>query len=202
MIDFIGNIGRTKEAKGKNDAVRTLFSDTIKGMFGVSDMEDLPDSVKAAMKLNDYGKGKPLTARRIRAVQTAVDQYLASVAQEVGVPADDSFKDLFRQVQLACHDDKVALSIVTANIKPILIDSSRNLRSVADIQAKVADIVASCDELRQVANGNQAVLVAGKMCLIAQNGKALTGRRVRWRARWHWRCRNARIPWVASIRRP
>ena len=40
-------------------------------MFGGEN--HIPDSVKAAMKLEDYGKGKPLTARRILAVKAAID---------------------------------------------------------------------------------------------------------------------------------
>ena len=35
----------------------------VADMFGGEN--HIPDSVKVAMKLEDYGKGKPLTARRI-----------------------------------------------------------------------------------------------------------------------------------------
>lgn len=47
-------------------------------MFGVSDEKQLPASVQDAMKLEDYGKGKPLSARRIRTVKAAVDQMKAA----------------------------------------------------------------------------------------------------------------------------
>ena len=72
--DFIGNIGRRSASSSKNDAVRELFKSTILGMFGVSDENKLPEPVRTAMKLDDYGKGKPLSARRIRTVKAAVDQ--------------------------------------------------------------------------------------------------------------------------------
>ena len=40
-------------------------------MFG--GVDHIPDNVKDAMKMQDYGKGKPLTARRILAVKAAID---------------------------------------------------------------------------------------------------------------------------------
>ena len=70
--DFIGNVGRFGSAVDKNDQVRTLFRTMVKDMFG-GDEKNVPDVVKEAMKLDDYGKGKPLTARRIRAVFSAID---------------------------------------------------------------------------------------------------------------------------------
>ena len=54
---------RTKDAKAANDEVRELFRKSIAEMFGGEG--NIPDSVKDAMLLKDYGSGKPLTARRI-----------------------------------------------------------------------------------------------------------------------------------------
>lgn len=79
--DWIGNIGRWKANRDMNDDVRKLFQDTVLGMFGVRSVKDLPPSVQAAMKLEDYGKGKPLTARRVIAVQMAIAE-----AQDPVVP--------------------------------------------------------------------------------------------------------------------
>lgn len=76
--DFIGNIGRFSSSSAKNDAVRGLFKSTILSMFGVSDENKLPEPVRTAMKLEDYGKGKPLSARRIKAVKAAVEQMKAA----------------------------------------------------------------------------------------------------------------------------
>ena len=82
--DFIGNIFRTSGSKDANDYVRSRFKSAIMGMFGVTDESALPDSVREAMKLDDFGaRGKPLTARRIRAVQTVVDQYFADKTQSL-----------------------------------------------------------------------------------------------------------------------
>ena len=67
--DFIGKF-RFKASKDVNNSVRTLFRQTVIDMFGGE--KNIPDSVKTAMLLKDYGKGKPLTARRIDAVATAI----------------------------------------------------------------------------------------------------------------------------------
>ena len=69
--DFIGNVGRRARKQEANNAVRELFRQSIIDMFGGEAL--IPDSVKTAMKLEDYGKGKPLSARRIMAVKVAID---------------------------------------------------------------------------------------------------------------------------------
>ncbi|MBQ3340514.1 MAG: hypothetical protein IJG84_01360 [Kiritimatiellae bacterium] len=70
--DFVGmTILRTKDAKRANDEVRELFRKSIAEMFGGEG--NIPDSVKDAMLLKDYGSGKPLTARRILEVSNAID---------------------------------------------------------------------------------------------------------------------------------
>ena len=56
-----------------NNATRTLFKQTVLDALGLKDENELPKSVKDAMKLSDYhNKGRPLTARRIIAVVDAI----------------------------------------------------------------------------------------------------------------------------------
>ena len=62
---------RTSEMKTANDQVRDMFRKTIADMFGGEKF--IPDLVRDNMKLEDFGKGKPLTARRIKLVKTAID---------------------------------------------------------------------------------------------------------------------------------
>ena len=69
--DFIGNIGRSKDTMSANARVRDLFRTMVSDMFGGED--NIPANVKDAMRLDDYGKGRPLTARRIRAVFAAIE---------------------------------------------------------------------------------------------------------------------------------
>ena len=72
---------RRKEDKSANDAARALFKKSVLAMFG-NDMSRVPENVKKAMALKDYGagegstSGKPLTARRILAVKAAIDDFV------------------------------------------------------------------------------------------------------------------------------
>ena len=70
--DYYGNVGRWADSRNTNDTVRTLFKSTILSMFGVNNEEQLPETLRTAMKLQDYGEGRPLSARRIRAVDDAI----------------------------------------------------------------------------------------------------------------------------------
>ena len=74
--DRVGVWNRSKLASDENNAVRKLFRQSVAAMFGGDDR--IPSSVQKAMLLKDYGKGKPLTARRILAVKTAIDKFNAS----------------------------------------------------------------------------------------------------------------------------
>ena len=64
---------RKQENKTANDQTRELFRKSIADIFDGE--EHIPDSVRDAMKFEDYGKGKPLTARRIREVKVAIDNW-------------------------------------------------------------------------------------------------------------------------------
>ena len=75
--DFVGmTLLRTKDAKAANDEVRELFRKSIAEMFGGEG--NIPDSVKDAMLLKDYGSGKPLTARRAACKQSRTFQTVQS----------------------------------------------------------------------------------------------------------------------------
>ena len=72
-VHLYGGVGvfTSSGEKAANNATRASFKAAIIDMFGGEDK--IPADVKEAMKLDDYGKGKPLTARRILAVKTAID---------------------------------------------------------------------------------------------------------------------------------
>ena len=65
------SFARTADMKTANNQVRDLFRKTIADMFGGEKF--IPDIVRDKMKLEDFGKGKPLTARRINLVKIAID---------------------------------------------------------------------------------------------------------------------------------
>ena len=70
--DWVGiGAGRLGSLKDANNAARDLFRNAIADMFG--GVDKIPQGVKDAMKMADFGKGKPLTARRIIAVKNAID---------------------------------------------------------------------------------------------------------------------------------
>ena len=73
--DWVGiGVGRLSSLKKANNTTRDAFLKAVSDMFGGQD--HIPESVQAAMKMEDYGKGKPLTARRIMAVKEAIVQIL------------------------------------------------------------------------------------------------------------------------------
>ncbi len=84
--DRVGALSRSEATKQANNITRTIFRDSVAAMFG--GMDRIPASVKAAMRLKDYGKdgrvdsGKPLTARRILIVKTAIEKAMASFPLE------------------------------------------------------------------------------------------------------------------------
>jgi len=70
-IDWVSlSFLRSSGAKRANNEVRDLFKKAVFDMFGGE--RNVPDSVKEAMLMKDYGCGKPLTARRIIAVRDAI----------------------------------------------------------------------------------------------------------------------------------
>lgn len=66
---------RSAADKTINDQTRALFRKAVADMFGGEDQ--IPAGVLAKMKIGDYDKGRPLTARRIIEVKAAVDAELA-----------------------------------------------------------------------------------------------------------------------------
>jgi len=62
---------RTTAEEKSNDATRAIFKAAIIDMFGGEDK--IPQNVKDAMVLKDYGHGRPLSAHRILSVKAAID---------------------------------------------------------------------------------------------------------------------------------
>lgn len=66
------SISRSDTDATENNDARELFRDAVFSMFGGEDK--LPESVKTAMRLEDYNQGRPLTARRIEALRDNVSE--------------------------------------------------------------------------------------------------------------------------------
>lgn len=95
-IDWVSlSIFRGDSAQRANNEVRDLFRKTVADMFGGE--RNIPDSVRNAMLMKDYGHGKPLTARRILAVRDAIanldrDNIFSGANDPHGAFADKAFK--------------------------------------------------------------------------------------------------------------
>ena len=76
--DRVYAIRRSADNKKANDEVRALFMDSVKGMF----QGNIPPSVQKAMMMNDFNKGRPLTARRILAVNEAIKRVIDEAEQQ------------------------------------------------------------------------------------------------------------------------
>jgi len=75
---------RSQDQKNLNDATRAIFKQSVIEIFGTS-INDVPKNVRSAMKLADYDCGKPLTARRIVAVNKAIGAALKAYAKTLGI---------------------------------------------------------------------------------------------------------------------
>lgn len=180
--DWTGiGIGRLSSLKNANNIARNLFAKAVADMFG--GMDKVPDSVKDAMKLDDYGKGKPLTARRIAAVKAAIDFVTApdnainylhkltpveNMTAEARAELDACVRDIFE----TC-DNADAREIIEDKIKDICIRGDGVLRSLDKIKEKTDAIKANFAELKAAAKGNREILKAGKILISRLGGSSL-----------------------------
>ena len=70
-IGFFARLRRNAYTKDMNNATRALFKNAVMELFNAKTINDVPKSVRDQMKLGDYNKGRPLSARRIIAVVNA-----------------------------------------------------------------------------------------------------------------------------------
>ena len=127
---------RSRANKEANNATRELFKSAVAEMFGGED--NIPENVRAAMKMKDYGKGRPLTARRILAVKTAIDaaignvdysQFVPAILKQakgysLPIPTGEQFHDLVRtaadyQAATGCRVETAVASLFTISLKTV-----------------------------------------------------------------------------------
>lgn len=90
--DYKGNLFRNAKQIADNNSARAQFMKAVADIFGGE--SHIPASVKAAMKWDDFdGKGRPLTARRIRATwdQIKAEKKCAEIRDALN--AQDWFND-------------------------------------------------------------------------------------------------------------
>ena len=186
--DKIGKWVRSGDLKETNDRVRELFRKTVADMFGGE--ERIPENVRTAMRLEDYGCGKPLSARRISLVKAAVDRVAVCSAQyaEQAVAklrgsnvytrsdmTEERFAALTKTVQdaiVSCGDDTDAMDAIAENIFDICVAGNNALRTEETIRAKVEAIKANFRELREATGGDAALFGVGKIAIKNLAGKS------------------------------
>ncbi|MBQ6669197.1 MAG: hypothetical protein IJM72_03960 [Deltaproteobacteria bacterium] len=176
--DFVGNIVRLRASREVNDDVRTLFRQTLANMFG--DEGKIPQSVRDAMKLEDFGKGKPLTARRILAVKTAVDRYAkafdeakTNVGNACSHFGKEAVEETMGKVLSAVIADADATKLVCKYMDRLLVTGESKLRTAEKACEKARAILANVNELRAAAKGDPRAFKAGLDFLDKIGGKAL-----------------------------
>ena len=76
---------RDQQKKDLNNATRAIFKQAVIDIFGTS-IDDVPKSVRSAMELGKFDNtGRPLTARRILAVNKAINTELKALGKQFGI---------------------------------------------------------------------------------------------------------------------
>ena len=194
--DHIGKLRRSDDLQRENDMARKLFRQSVVEIFGGE--SKIPESVKDAMKLKDYDKGKPLTVRRILAVKAAIDFYAdraaaaldraKEVADAEGFYADlNAIADFQMCAQKHARINKLlavavnaavsdldALGVVVACGRAFVERAGdRELRTEEEVKDRVAGLLSNVAELKAAAKGDQRVVRAGIDMLKALKGKPL-----------------------------
>ena len=128
-------LSRSRVDKAENEAARNLFRQSVIDMFGSE--ANIPKSVRKAMLLKDYGSGKPLTARRIIAVQRAIEQSLNPMQKMSSSVAKAAVKDASRNAGLSPAQIKTATGLVEKYGKGL---SETGVKLLANFTAKAVTL--------------------------------------------------------------
>ena len=186
--DGVGGLSaffRSKAKKAVNNATRESFKQAIIDLFGGT--KKVPDSVLDAMKLEDYDKGKPLTAHRIMVVKRAVDNVKKQFDEAVQKAKNNAKNEYYktgdeRNAQMdalisktiaSCMQDSDLLDVVVDNMATILVGGDGKHRSEQSVQKRIDNLKANYRELRKQALDNPSVLEPGKFFIAALNGKPI-----------------------------
>ena len=126
---------RSRVDKAENEVARELFRQSVIDMFGSE--SNIPKSVRKAMQMRDYGSGKPLTARRIIAVQQAIEQSLNPMQKMSSSVAKAAVKYASRNTGLSPAQIKTATGLVEKYGKGL---SETGVKLLANFTAKAVTL--------------------------------------------------------------
>ena len=166
--DFIGHIRRDAVTQNENDTIRNAFKQTVLDLFGVTQVAQLPEAVQKEMKLDDYGKGKPLSVRRIRAVNAVVEKQIATLSKPLmatcnwimqleelnnlrrhQLSMDDTVKARLYTALKACEGDEEVFELLKTNVFGIVYDKEFCLNSDDEVRENVQRIRDNLRALRR-----------------------------------------------------
>ena len=166
--DFIGHIRRDAGTQTANDTIRNAFKQTVLDLFGVTQVAQLPEAVQKEMKLDDYGKGKPLSVRRIRAVNAVVEKQIATLSKPLmatcnwimqleelnhlqchQLSMDDTVKARLYTALKACEGDEEVFELLKTNVFGIVYDKEFCLNSDDEVRENVQRIRDNLRALRR-----------------------------------------------------
>lgn len=127
---------RSSENKDLNDRVRESFLKSVINIFGKT-IDDVPEAVQKALNMGDYNKGRPLTARRILAVNESITQALSRESKalagrleiEKGISSDDFRAQAKEAIKAGMGDS--AMNRLVARLANELAASGTSAKEVA-----------------------------------------------------------------------
>ena len=156
--------------------------DSLAEMFGGADK--IPSDVKDAMKLSDYGKGKPLTARRIIAVKNAIDSLIEAERQAEAkmndciaegkveirgkCPFFYEYCDVDKLIETAfssCGGNTDAMDIVKSNLCSFIADPGNKPRSEEYVRNRAEGLAANLNELKALSAKIPGIYESGRKML-------------------------------------
>lgn len=177
---------RSQHNKDENNITRKMFKEAVVSMFGGS-INNVPEKVKTAMRLNDYkeDKGKPLTARRILAVQKAITAAtVPTPAEFIGKVVSGDCKVAQKTREILAHklenetkdSREVIFGEAARNIKVLLLRGV--LKDMKDIAGGKDGMYASVDYNRCAVTLNGIGQVSRMNSTLARNqfARFVTGR--------------------------
>ena len=166
-----------------NNAVRRNFAAALTGAFGVKSLADLPEGIRNSLKIGDFKLDKngeitstrPLTARRVRAVMSAIQEVTAKAAptrQEAEAIRNDFNAYLKNSAYMKAAFDRIAIAErrkpLTLEI-PFVSEKSFDLPlsalKVYTKGIKASDLAANIGEIKNriESDVSQALLILAKM---------------------------------------